>query len=1083
MNWICGLALTVVAVLATGAAMAEVQGVQESGKLVLRGGELVVRYDVAAGTFTAACGKRTFVTAGRLFGRSREEGRGIAKLEPGKPLGAGKAKLIDVRDTLGAGKAVEVSWDDGRVVTLALYDCVPFVCLRGSWRNTGDKGLMLAQVTPLDADVDCGAPAGDLAAFGPEGCYDLPAERTNYAFAAVASRKTRAGVVCGFLSHHRGSGVVTVRRGTAVPAVGPAGVSPAAADGAKGSRTNDKTQGQDGPGTHGQDARATLEAQCQYGRVEVAPGQQAAGEVAAIGWFDDAVAGLETYASCVAKAHDIRLGHKIPDGYCTWYHARALDEKRMVELAEWSEKHLKDYGFCLLQIDDGWQVSSRDFSGYNPKGPYPSGMKPTAETIRGHGMLAGIWFIPFGWDHKREIFRDHQDLFVQKPGGGVYSVHWAGDCMDCTNPKTISFLREQIARMTRGWGYNYIKIDGLWTGMAVNILYPQPHYRADDLGQVVLHDMSKTQVEAYRTGLKLVREASGADTFILGCNIAQNMRTMGGSVGLVDGMRIGPDVGANWGGILSCVLPTSHMWFWHGKVWYNDPDCLMLRSPLTLDQSRAWGTVIALLGQMNLVSEWMPALPAEKLEVVKRTMPNPGLTGRPVDLFEHNRPQVFQLTWGRGERAIPAGAGLRGDDQPTLNDQRRDTVGLFNWEADKSATVGVDLRELGLSDGAEDRYVGFDYWENAFVPPFTGKLWAALKPSSCRAVTIQRLLDRPQVLSTSRHVTGGLVDLVELAWSDKDAALSGRSRVVGGDGYELRMSAPPQPRAWKALSAEVSPADKQAGVTIRLSQEGPWVRVAIDSPATREVAWTVKFERAKTPASDGPAKVARLQAQAPDARTAKLSWEGSACWYLVIRGDGQTATTAASSWQEGTLRPDTQYEYSVQAFDWLGLPGQIATAKLKTPALPPPPPAPPAPQVYLDELKPLRVSQGWGQTRTGKSAEGKPLRLAGKTYQRGIGTHAAGQMTYKLDAAWGRFVATCGIDDEKADDERASVVCRVVVDGKTLGETPVLRAGQIGHLDVKLPDGAKEIRLETTDAGDDNKADHADWVNAGFLRR
>ena len=45
-----------------------------------------------------------------------------------------------------------------------------------------------------------------------------------------------------------------------------------------------------------------------------------------------------------------------------------------------------------------------------------------------------------------------------------------------------------------------------------------------------------------RSGLKLVRNAAGKDVFLSGCNLSQNMRSLSGSIGLVDSMRIGPPV-------------------------------------------------------------------------------------------------------------------------------------------------------------------------------------------------------------------------------------------------------------------------------------------------------------------------------------------------------------------------------------------------------------------------------------------------------------------------------------------------------------------------------------------------------------
>ncbi len=53
-----------------------------------------------------------------------------------------------------------------------------------------------------------------------------------------------------------------------------------------------------------------------------------------------------------------------------------------------------------------------------------------------------------------------------------------------------------------------------------------------------------------------------------------------------------------------------------------------------------------------------------------------------------------------------------------------------------------------------------------------------------------------------------------------------------------------------------------------------------------------------------------------------------------------------------------------------------------------------------------------------------------------------------------------------------------------LGKSPVLSSKTIRlwALDVKLDSRFKRIALVVYDAGDDNECDHADWVNAGFLK-
>jgi len=742
----------------------------EKDMFTLQNETLSVQYDLASGTLTARREDRVFITQGRLVDADRQAGA--------------EAQLIDLGDSLGKGKAIEVAWPDGRIRRLALYESLPMLCVTGSVRNPTDQPVTVDEITPLVATVDAGMPVGELRGFGPVGPYDL-GNTSNFCFAAAVEPKTRAGVVCGWLSQYRGSGVVTVAK---------------------------------------EGESLTFEGRCQYGRLLVPPGSTAEGETLAIGLFDDALVGLETYADGCAKAHKIELRDKAPSGYCTWYHARASNREQVAELADFCGKHLKKFGFDFIQIDDGWQIGSRDFTSHNPNGRFSDGMKPTAERIDQNGLIAGIWFIPFGWNPQCAALAEHPDWFVKRPDGSIYSVRWAGSCLDMTHPEARKFLREVVSRITRGWGYKYIKIDGLWSGMAVKILYPSPAYREDELGTAVLHDTTKTQIEAYRAGLQLVREAAGEDVFILGCNIAQNARTLGGSFGLVDGMRIGHDIGARWGSIRGCAAPTSHFYFFHNKVWFNDPDCLMLRDPLTLDQARAWGSLLAISGQMNVVSEWLPGLPPEKLDVVKRTMPNHGGLGRPIDLFEGNLPTIWHY---RG----------------ALGDERTDLVLLMNWHEKSSSTVDLDLAKLGLPASQQDRYVGFDYWENTFVPPFSVRRSFELRPSSCRVIALKPLGARPQVVSTSRHVTQGAIDVVELSWDEQRRTLSGRSQVVGDDPYELRIVAPAAgSQPFRATTATVSDADQAAGVTVAWKQVGPQVRVLIENPKSREVGWQVVFE-------------------------------------------------------------------------------------------------------------------------------------------------------------------------------------------------------------------------------------------------
>jgi hypothetical protein len=96
-------------------------------------------------------------------------------------------------------------------------------------------------------------------------------------------------------------------------------------------------------------------------------------------------------------------------------------------------------------------------------------------------------------------------------------------------------------------------------------------------------------------------------------------------------------------------------------------------------------------------------------------------------------------------------------------------------------------------------------------------------------------------VSTSRHITQGIVDVVEQRWNSQRKILSGKSKVVGSDPYELRIFAPTDGEHRKVNSVNISRADKQAGVTIKTRQTGPEVRITINSPKNRLVCWEILF--------------------------------------------------------------------------------------------------------------------------------------------------------------------------------------------------------------------------------------------------
>ncbi len=77
-------------------------------------------------------------------------------------------------------------------------------------------------------------------------------------------------------------------------------------------------------------------------------------------------------------------------------------------------------------------------------------------------------------------------------------------------------------------------------------------------------------------------------------------------------------------------------------------------------------------------------------------------------------------------------------------------------------------------------------------------------------------------------------------------------------------------------------------------------------------------------------------------------------------------------------------------------------------------------EVSLDSLTWARASAEWGETRVGKNAAGGALKLDGREYAHGIGTHAASEIVYRLpEKRFTRFQASCALDDGGAKQPNA----------------------------------------------------------------
>ena len=140
--------------------------------------------------------------------------------------------------------------------------------------------------------------------------------------------------------------------------------------------------------------------------------------------------------------------------------------------------------------------------------------------------------------------------------------------------------------------------------------------------------------------------------------------------------------------------------------------------------------------------------------------------------------------------------------------------------------------------------------------------------------------------------------------------------------------------------------------------------------------------------------------------------------------------------------------------------------------------------VYLSDLKPESVKQlafvtlarPWQRDR---SVTGKPLTLAGKSFDKGIGVQSQSELTFDLPGEYDVLAASIGIVADAAG--KGDCVFEVHVDGQRLFSERV--RGADAPKEIQIPVArAKQVSLVVLPGADLDLADHADWADVRLLK-
>ena len=383
----------------------------------------------------------------------------------------------------------------------------------------------------------------------------------------------------------------------------------------------------------------------------------------------------------------------------------------------------------------------------------------------------------------------------------------------------------------------------------------------------------------------------------------------------------------------------------------------------------------------------------------------------------------------------------------------------------------VNFRDLGLP--AEKLVHVFDFWNKEYLGAWEKGISVELAPASTRVLTLVPASDQIQLVSTSRHITQGWIDLVSHGFDAARNVYSGRSKVVKNDPYELRFAFP---RGTFSKIKSATAHTRAGRLPVRIVNHQGWGAIEITSPLTTEVSWNVVFE--PTTAYHFPVREpGNLWAERAGLDGADLRWtvphqpaagyqvsiNGSVVGFtptqvFALRGlDANTSYTGEvrTVWQDGKLsEKKAQLSFTLQ---------KIQTS-----------------EVFVSDLDPVRLTAGWRQPELNRNFNSGGLIVGGRHFAKGVGMPTNSEIEFELNGTYGTFVALVAIDDEFNNND-AKAEFFVLGDGKELWASG----------GIKKPDGTKAVKVDVKNvkrltlrvrrAGEGGRI-YADWLDARLVR-
>ena len=521
---------------------------------------------------------------------------------------------------------------------------------------------------------------------------------------------------------------------------------------------------------------------------ELAPQAAVDSETLRIDVQRDPYRALDQWADAVHDRYQPHIWPKIPAGWLGWSWVDPLNIERYEDVVRRNVHAIRErlaghdisYVWVSLgnlqgRLPGNWLDWNRDL--------FPSGPEALAKELESQNFHLGLWAGAF-WMAARskhaEPLADALLLLDGKPAGYKHRDLGLMNFLDPTHPKTQAMLRD-VFTTYRKWGVRYYMIDFM------NAISGNAYGQFANDGYF---DRSVIRgPQAWREGLKTIRDAAGPDTYLL----ASSGPTLP-AIGLMDAVRAGNDYGEGraldgpgkglYPGTFVIDKPdfwTSHSlalkalagyFFTDRKLFLADSgNVLTVDQPMPLNEAQIRATFFGINGSPLMLGDDIDRIGEERLAMIRRVLPRLPGCARPVDLFQAAEPdyaKIFDLPVERGW------------DQWHL-------IAVFNL-GQGTIEQKVALDRLGLDPNGS--YAVWDFWNEHYEGAVTGSISVEVPPESVKLLRISRGRDYPWLVGTDMHVRQGAAEILDCRWDAAESMLTIRSSRPAGEHGSLFVRAP-----------------------------------------------------------------------------------------------------------------------------------------------------------------------------------------------------------------------------------------------------------------------------------------------------